>query len=355
MSENIYKRWFDAIDKQSIRKGSKIELKLLIKKVLDNGGVVILDLFHLSQLVSINYQEVCKMVCSPDNFYRQFKIPKRHGGSREISAPYPSLMLIQEWIYKELLLPHYEFPPCVTGFIPKKGIRDNANPHCSNDVILQMDIKDFFPSITLNRVINVFKILGYWNQMAYYLGSLCCKDGVLPQGAPTSPILSNIIAGRMDRRLSALCDKFGITYTRYADDLTFSGKHIGKSFIKIVTSIIADEGFLVNESKTRLLRKGARKILTGVSVSSGKPTIPRSLKRRLRQEVYYIHKYGIEEHMKYKGIKDFKYKIRLNGYFAYWKSIEDCDSQKKLYEQFNSRVSLFERISLRIKLLFKGL
>lgn len=353
MNDNIYKEWYEAIDVQNIGKKAKYELKRHVKKILDSNGVVVLNIMHLAQLVNINREEIYKMLSSTDSYYRQFSIPKRHGGMREISAPYPSLMSIQKWIYREILFPKYQFPSSVSGFVKGKSIRDNASPHCGHDIVLQMDIKDFFPSITLNRVVNVFKILGYHNQMAYSLARLCCKDGALPQGSPASPILSNIIAGRMDRRLCALCNKFDITYTRYADDLTFSGKYIGKSFTRIVTKIISDEGFAINESKTRHLRKYSRKILTGVSISSGKPTIPRSLKRRLRQESFYIHKYGIENHKKFKGIKDSRYKMRLNGYLAYWKSIEDCNTVRKLFKQLNSQQSVFQKIIQRITSIFK--
>lgn len=352
MKTNSYEEWAETIDKQKIRIAAKNELKIQVKKILESGGVVILNINHLSQLVNIKGIELCKMIATPENFYRQFEIPKRHGGMREISAPYPSLMCVQEWIYDKILLPRYQFPCCVTGFVKGRSIKDNASPHCGKDVVVQMDIKDFFPSIQLNRVINVFKILGYHNQMAYYLAKLCCKDNVLPQGAPTSPILSNIIAWRMDKRLSALSEKYNITYTRYADDLTFSGSHIGRSFVAFVSKVINDEGFEVNESKTKILRKNSRKILTGVSVSSGQTTIPKRLKRRLRQESYYVHKYGIADHMQHKGIKDTKYKLRLNGYFAYWKSIENNDVVRMLYHSLNTRPNIINIIVRKVSAFF---
>lgn len=321
--------WFELIDSQRINKSTKQALKEYVTLMLRSNLPVILNTSHLAKLVGLTEKTLVQIISSSNNFYREFTIPKRHGGTRLISAPYPSLLSVQEWIYEKILLPQYEFDCCVTGFVQGRSILDNASPHCNNKVVLQLDIKDFFPSITLNRVINVFKVLGYYNQMAYNLASLCCQNGVLPQGAPTSPILSNIIAGRMDRRLKGLCTKLGITYTRYADDLSFSGEHIGKSFIKYVNKIIQSEGFIVNQDKTKLLHNNSRKIITGVSISSGKPTIPKSLKRRLRKEAYYINKYGLEDHMAHEQIDDLKYYSRLKGYFAYWNSIEKDNGAEK--------------------------
>lgn len=344
----LQKKWYEAIEELRINSFAKEELKQEVYNLLKNGGVIILTPLHFSQLVGINSSEINKMIAFPEAYYREFDIPKRKGGVRTISAPYPSLMMVQKWIYEKILLPKYNFPPCVTGFVKGRSICDNANPHCGHNNVLKMDLKDFFPSISLNRVINVFKIMGYHHQMAYYLAKLCCKDGVLPQGAPTSPILSNIIAGRMDRRLNGLCNQFNITYTRYADDLTFSGDKIGESFVKIVNRIIEDEGFILNKSKTKILRKNSKKIITGVSISSGRATIPKQLKRRLRHESYFIHKYGLKDHMRHEGIRDHKYKMRINGYFAYWKSIENNDSLNLLYDKFRTRVSTFKRLKIRI-------
>jgi RNA-directed DNA polymerase len=131
---------------------------------------------------------------------------------------------------------------------------------------LKLDLKDFFPSINLNRIIFVFKSLGYPNKIAFYLASICSYNESLPQGAPTSPILSNIIAKQLDKRLISLAKKYSLKFTRYADDLTFSGKKIPAKFIEYIKNIIEDEGFVVNESKTRLYKNNRkwrfRRILT---------------------------------------------------------------------------------------------
>lgn len=351
MDGNTLESWDALIDSKKINKEYKEELKKYVHKMLCNNGVIIISSQHLAQLVGLDYFEVSKMIIRPESYYRQFTIPKKSGGNRTISAPYPSLMLMQRWIYENILLPNFKFGDYVTGFVLKRSIKDNASPHCGHTMVLQMDIKDFFPSITINRVINVFNILGYPYRISYYLAALCCKDGVLPQGAPTSPILSNIIAGKMDRRLQGLCDKSCITYTRYADDLTFSGDKIYASFIKLVSRIINEEGFTVNVDKTKLLHKNARKIITGVSISSGRTTIPKTQKRRLRQESYYISKYGLKNHMKHNNIRDFKYELRMRGYFAFWKSVDDSGAAERLYHQAFDKTVL-EKVILYMKNMF---
>lgn len=322
MNQEILERWQTTIDNSCCTTKQKKMLLQYVSNMLQKEAVIIINSAHLAQLVGINEDVMNKMIVSPKYFYRSFTIPKRAGGVREISAPYPSLMMVQQWIYKTILLPQTEFSESATGFIPGKSIVDNAKPHIGGKELLKMDIKDFFPSVGINRVISVFRGLGYYHQIAYYLASLCCEDSHLPQGAPTSPILSNIVTKRMDYRLKHLAEKYGLVYTRYADDLTFSGQHIPVKFISIVTSIVEDEGFRVNEKKTEIKRKYNRKIITGVSVSSDKPCIPREMKRWIRQQMYYINQFGLKSHMNRCRLQDPFYALRMNGYLAYWKSVE---------------------------------
>lgn len=322
MNQELLERWQQTIDNSGCSIKHKTMLLQYVANMLRKDAVIIINASHLAQLVGIDEDVMNRMIVSPKSFYRSFSIPKRTGGLREISAPYPSLMMVQQWIYKNILLPQTEFSESATGFIPGKSIVDNAKPHIGGKELLKMDIKDFFPSIGIKRVISVFKGIGYYHQIAYYLASLCCEDGHLPQGAPTSPILSNIVTKRMDYRLKHLAEKFDLIYTRYADDLTFSGSNVPVKFISIVTAIVEDEGFKVNDKKTEIKRKHNRKIITGVSVSSAKPCIPREMKRWIRQQMYYINQYGLKSHMKRCHLYDPFYALRMNGYLAYWKSVE---------------------------------
>ncbi|MBN2731042.1 MAG: hypothetical protein JXR26_01310, partial [Balneolaceae bacterium] len=155
----------------------------------------------------------------------------------------------------------------------------------------------------------------------------------LPQGAPTSPILSNILNICLDKRLSTLAEKFNYTYTRYADDLTFSGKEIPARFIDYVRNIINDEGYFINEGKTLLQKGNGKKIITGVSISSGNLKLPRKYKRDLRQELYYIDRYGFFGHAKSEGIRDPDYLSKLLGKVSYWLSIESGNEEAIEYKK----------------------
>lgn len=331
MDNQLYKQWQDSLESLNETQEVKAVLMKYVQSILERDGIVILSLDHLAALTGIEEGTMAEMISSNKKFYRTFSIPKRNGGERVISAPYPSLKQVQEWIYRIVLLPRTELPSCAVGFVPQKSIVDNAAPHIGAKYLLKMDLKDFFPSISLTRVIAAFQYLGYYPRMAYYLARLCCEDNHLPQGAPTSPILSNIIAKHLDKRLSTLASKYDLVYTRYADDLTFSGDHIPVKFIEIVTSIAEEEGFAVNQEKTKILGPSCRKIITGVSISSGKTCIPRATKRLVRQQAYYIKKYGIKSHMRHCEINDPYYAMRFAGHMAFWKSVEPDHPYVKAY------------------------
>jgi retron-type reverse transcriptase len=212
------------------------------------------------------------------------------------------------------------------GFCKKKSILTNAKYHLEAPNILKIDLKDFFPSISLSRVIWIFKDLGYSNNVSYYLAKICTSNDCLPQGAATSPFLSNIAVRKMDRRLYRLCKKCGLIYTRYADDMTFSGVNIRNSFISIVNKIVEEEGFNVNNKKTQLHKRKGRRIVTGISVNNSEPKISRKIKRDLRQQVHYVLKYGIKSHMYKRKIRDPFYIQSLYGKLQFWKWVEPHDS-----------------------------
>lgn len=322
MNQELFHQWQECIASLSEAQIVKDVLLNYVGSILERDGIVILSLDHLASLTGIEECAMAEMISSNNKFYRSFSIPKRTGGERVISAPYPSLKQVQDWIYRVLLLPRTQLPECAVGFIPGKCLVDNAKPHIGSKYLLKMDLKDFFPSIKLTRIISAFRYLGYYPRMAYYLARLCCEEDHLPQGAPTSPILSNIIAKHLDVRLSGLAERFGYAYTRYADDLTFSGDWISVKFIDSVKDVVNDEGFSVNDEKTKILGPWCRKIITGVSISSGKPCIPRELKRTIRQQMFYIKKYGMKSHIRHCLINDPFYAMRFAGNMAYWNSVE---------------------------------
>ena len=190
---------------------------------------VIFDLKHLAQLLDIDLNIVSHFCGKPHDFYRVFEIPKRSGGTRIIESPLPELIEAQRWI-KTNILDQLYISSAAHGFSKGKTIITNASAHLGNQQILKMDIRDFFPSIRQNRIIGLFRSLGYSWKVCVLLSQVCSSNGRLPQGAATSPALSNILFFAADCRLKALADDLGVTYTRYADDLTFSSQKLSRKY-----------------------------------------------------------------------------------------------------------------------------
>lgn len=255
--------------------------------------------------------------------YSQFWIPKRRGGYRMIAAPSEELREVQRAIYHRVLRPMSPHGAAM-GFRPKRSIADNARPHLGHECVLKVDLHDFFPSIRSLRVRRFFLDMGYPAGVAKVLTTLCCRHRCLPQGAPTSPPLSNLLVRPLDERLHALAQQQGLTYTRYADDLTFSGISFDpNALLAQVDEVVREQGFVVNVSKTRFSPAGRRKIITGISIASGtKLTVPKASKRAWRQVAHYVLCRGVEAHCRRIGYTGPAYLKRLIGSFAYWKSIE---------------------------------
>lgn len=255
--------------------------------------------------------------------YKSFRISKRSRGYRIISAPIATLLKLQQTIYQRILLP-VNIHPAATGFRPGISIINNVKPHLGKKNVLKTDIKDFFGSIKLHSVIKAFEKIGYPTNISEILAVLCCLNKALPQGAPTSPALSNIIAYLLDKKLADLAHEKGLVYTRYADDLTLSGDIILQDeLLPQITEIAQQEGFVLQTKKTRFLGDNKRKIITGISISSGeKLTIPKATKREIRKNVHYVLTKGVVAHQRHLKSTDPAYIKRLMGLLSYWLSIE---------------------------------
>lgn len=277
-----------------------------------NNVPVIFEFEHLSRLFGLKTKILAAIVNKPESFYRKFSIPKKRGGVRAIVSPYPSLLFCQKWIYKNILLskkPHN----AVHGFVPGRSIFTNASLHLNKKALLKMDLKDFFPSIPINWVVNLFSSFGYANNVSYYLSKICCYEDKLCQGSATSPYITNLLLLSLDNRLSLLSNKYNLSYTRYADDLTFSGDYIPCQYIDIVSSIIENYGLCVNSDKTCLHTKQGKRIVTGLSVSGSNIKVPRKYKRDLRSEIYSIIKFGLLSHISKRKIRNPMYLDSLIG------------------------------------------
>jgi RNA-directed DNA polymerase len=299
-----------------------------LSPLLKNQVPIIFDFRHLCLLLERTPDYLASVINSSESHYRDFNIPKKSGGQRLIRAPYPALMECQNWIYQNILV-KIKIHSAAQGFAFKKSIITNASIHINQIHFLKIDLKDFFPTIKINQVISVFKTLGYSHKVSFYLAAICCCDGELPQGAPTSPFLSNIIAKPLDHRLLSFSKRFDLKYTRYADDLAFSGDEIPVKYIEYITNIIIDAGFIVNQNKTVLQQNPGKRILTGISIADEKIQVPREYKRKLKQEVHYIRTFGLTSHIRKKKIKNPNYLFSIIGKLRFWLSVEKDNKYAK--------------------------
>ena len=277
-----------------------------------------------ANMFSIEIPELEKILYSDVYYrYKKFRIRKRSGGRREIAQPRKELMSIQKTIYNRILS-QVNIHPAATGFRKGMSIINNVKLHLGKDDIIKTDIVNFFGFIRQERVTNAFEEIGYPTNISKVLAELCCLNGRLPQGAPTSPALSNIISYEMDKKLTSLSHKYLLSYTRYADDLTFSGNRVNPELIlPDIKKAVNEEGFFLKQKKTRYISKNKRKLITGISISSGKKlTIPKAKKREIRKNVYFILTKGLEEHQKFIQSTDPVYLKRLICYLSFWKMVE---------------------------------
>lgn len=317
--------WLDFFANKGVEPELVFKYQVYIERILKHKVPIIFNFDHLTKLLGRTPAYLASVINSSSNHYREFGIKKRSGGIREISVPYPALLEMQYWIYTNILS-KIQIHACSHGFAKNKSILTNAKIHLMQENLLKLDLSNFFPSISLGRVIKVFKKLGYTTNVSYYLASICCLDEGLPQGAPTSPCLSNIIAHDLDVRLLKFSKHFGLKYTRYADDITFSGTVIPVKFISYISKIIESEGFEVNTEKTRLYKSQSKKIVTGILVSGETMKVPKEYKRKLRQTMHYIRTYGIASHIAKRKIREPNYIDSLIGKLQFWKSVEpNCD------------------------------
>lgn len=294
---------------------------------------VIFSREHLAKLLGRTEGFLSTASLRPGYFYRSFEISKRSGAKRIINAPYHSLLECHRWINNHILtrLPVHG---AARGYVRKKSIVDHALPHVGSKEVLTVDLQDFFPSINFARVLAIFLDIGYTRDVSITLARLCCLEDALPQGAPTSPNLSNIVCRRMDFRLSRMCQKLGVSYTRYADDLCFSADRIPTSLLQSLNSIILGEGFEINQNKTRMHSgKSNRKMVTGLNVAHSEIRLPKDFKRAISLELYHIESHGLLSHLAKRKITDPAYLAKLLGRIGYWLQIETGNSEAIRYKE----------------------
>jgi len=288
----------------------------------------------VAELVGVAPGELAKLMrpgVGSGSGYIEFEIDKAKGGKRRIAAPRKQLRTVQRTILDQLLAKVPTHEAC-HGFVAGRSTVTNATPHVRAALVIKLDLKDFFPSVHYRRVRGLFTFLGYSSEVANVLAGLTTYrpklpdgtvvwPGVLPQGAPTSPAIANLVARRLDHRLARLAAKVGATYTRYADDLTFSFARqpelrIGR-FLWFVDAICEQEGFLERPDKRRILRSKHQQRVTGIVVNDG-IHVPRADRKRFRAILHNCAKHGVASQAQ--GRDDFP--AYLAGYAAYVHMVE---------------------------------
>lgn len=308
----------------------------------NKGFPIIYDQEHLSLLVGFDYYH-CLLPISNSQayFYKRYEIPKKNGGIRIIEEPFPALKEMQTWILRNILEPaslRY-VSPVAKAFMPGKNLRENARFHRQKQIVVALDLHDFFGSIKSMTVYQLFRDWGYNKSVSMMLTKLCTLRNSLPQGAPTSPMLSNLVFFNLDEKIFKYCKERNIRYTRYADDMTFSGDSFSIShLITYVKMLVGTKSYKLNEEKTKVMRRGCCQKVTGVVVNE-KMKVDKSYRDKVRQEVYYCIKYGVSEHMSRLNLPNWiktpkVYLHHLLGKVNYVLQINPKDSKFLIYRDY---------------------
>jgi RNA-directed DNA polymerase len=335
----------------------KTAVKEIERSVYGDPAVpAVLTLAHLAKRCGVNYLTLRHIVARIGKQYSYFRIRKRSGGHRLISVPEAELLQVQKWIHIHILSKAKPHPACFS-FLPKTSIRDCAAEHRGAKWVIKVDISAFFGSISERHVFDVFVNLGYNSLVAFEMARITtdaprfskrytaapwkrdtgdyvidqyedAKVGYLPQGAPTSPLLSNLFMIDVDRKLEMLASKHGLRYSRYSDDMIFStygefSRERAKKFIHAVAAIVRVKGLRINVAKTRIIPPSGRKVVLGLLVDGSAPRLSRRFRDTLRMHIYHMKKRGVQDHADRRGFDSVSGLYRhVKGLLDFAKSID---------------------------------
>ena len=280
--------------------------------------IVYRELSSLERDLDISTKTLYAVSNNISKHYHKAKLPKKSGGYRKLSVPDEILKAIQKQI-ADVLLIHMPVSRYAKAYRFGSSTLRNAKHHVGKQVVLKLDILHFFDSIRYSAVKDkVFPEEIYAEPLRILLTMLCYHKDALPQGAPSSPAITNIILYEFDEQIGLWCRERGIAYTRYCDDMTFSGDFDPAEVIRFVRLELKKLGFLLNEQKTRIQHPGQQQSVTGIVVNE-KLSIPSDYRRKLRQELYYCRKFGIQEHLQKIGLEipENTYRMQLLGKVNY--------------------------------------
>lgn len=263
--------------------------------------IVYRELSSLERDLGISARTLYAVSNQLSRHYHNVTIPKKDGGERHLSVPDETLKFIQRRI-TEVLLAHMPISLYATAYRYGGSALRNARPHQGKAQLLRLDIHDFFGSVLYSRVKETaFPAEIYAQPLQILLTMLCYHQDALPQGAPSSPAISNILLRDFDERVGRWCGERGICYTRYCDDLCFSGVFDPKELTEHVQTELRQEGFFLNPRKTCHMRAGQRQMVTGIVVNH-RLSVPADYRRALRQELHFCHRFGVGEHLRRLGL-----------------------------------------------------
>ena len=274
-----------------------------------------------------------------ENNYKIYNIKKKNGKLRKIYEPNNILKHIQRKIL-ENILNNKSISIYAKAYHKGISLKDNALPHFNKDVILKLDIKNFFESISFFNVYeSCFSIEYFPKSVGMILTYLCTYDNHLTQGSPTSAYISNLVMKEFDEDIGNWCTNNNITYTRYSDDMTFSGNFNPSEVINLVRNNLSKLGLELNNNKIHVIRKSSRQSVTGIVVNE-KIQVSIKYRKDIRQEMYYINKYGLKNHLKVKNIKinHKNYLNKLYGKILYVLQINSNDKEFIEYKKIINKL-----------------
>lgn len=367
-SSHLYKQVGIKAGRSTLLLDSSIEQIESVFEISDKLPSV-LTLKHLSERTGVSLEQLRSYVSrKSENAYSKFSIAKRSGGRRFIKVPSVPLNRVQKWIHQHILS-SATFNKASYAFIKGRSIKDCAAKHCGATWLIKFDIVNFFESISEIQVFHVFNSLGYQPLISFELARLCTiatpehsprnrrKNwrvtkkykavteydqlllGYLPQGAPSSPLLSNLVMMRCDDLLTDIAKEYGLKYTRYSDDITFStrssdfSRNTATDVIKKVNNVLSKQGYLPNFKKAKIVPVGSKKIVLGLNVDGATPRLQKEFKDRIRQHLHYLKKFGPVEHVLARGFDSvWGFKFHLRGMIDYAKMIEPQYADRMLKE-----------------------
>lgn len=303
-------------------------------KVIDFKTLTSLNSIAINFGIKISHLE--KVLNSPDysTLYETLHIPKKSNKKTGYRTVYKADDVLAD-LHKNILTTIKKnlendgidrfIHDSAHGFVNNRTTFSNAVPHLNKQFLLQVDIESFFKSIPIEHIIRVFKKMGCQEDIAIIMTKICSINDVLEEGLHTSPMLANLYFYEIDQRMFQLAQEYGCDYTRYADDMTFSSSEDLKdtNILDEITSILANEQLRLSDKKTRYSKYGQAQYVTGLSISNPeRPRIPKKMKKQLRQEFYYIMRYGFPAHFKARNEKAERGYKRINGWLDYITSVE---------------------------------